>query len=135
MPSICRRVDDAVLPQGGSSASTKPGALESVETPTQQPRPSGSMLEQHRPTPLLVPGARTDRTEAQVLKNLCGVWTERYVKSDLTARDKYLESSGWSYFGRTLVRSVSSLPNVCKCVHGETEFSGMSECRKANGLA
>jgi hypothetical protein len=28
---------------------------------------------------------------------------ERYAKSDLKARDKYLESSGWSYFGRTLV--------------------------------
>jgi hypothetical protein len=28
---------------------------------------------------------------------------ERYAKSGLKARDKYLESSGWSYFGRTLV--------------------------------
>ena len=29
MPSICRRVDDAILPQ---SATAKPGALQSMET-------------------------------------------------------------------------------------------------------
>ena len=98
MPSICRRVDDAILPQ---SATAKPGALQSMETLAEglQDCP---VLEKHRPTPLLVPGA-ADRTEAQVLKNLCGVWSERYAKSDLTARDKYLESSGWSYIGRTLI--------------------------------
>lgn len=115
MPSICRRVDDDVLTRGESSITTKPGALESMETLAQQLRSESSVLEKHRPTPLVVPGARADRTEAQVLKNLCGVWSERYVKSDLTARDKYLESSGWSYLGRTLVRSPS-LPNVASAL-------------------
>jgi hypothetical protein len=71
---ICCRADDTV-----PSHHAKQGGLETIEAMAEQLPADALTL--RRPSKLVLLGNAEDRTETDVLKNMCGVWSVRPCSS------------------------------------------------------